>query len=184
MRRVPVFGGIRLLAGDGDYIVEPRDEVGSRVGPSFALPPLAVSSVMWMSALAGTFYERNGRCLTLTLMLNLTERSWAQPVIPTQRCSSEGSAWSYRAEDFADLPDGVVIAGSFASTTASDIAGMYALVPEFDGLHVIAGVGADAKTLMGVVTLSGEPLVIEASRIVEDDWVKTLAVHASRLRPD
>jgi hypothetical protein len=178
MSRSP-FGAFRLEAIEGSLVVHPL--VGPNQGECFDLPRIALSSLIWMTTLVKQFYSEHGRCMSLVLTLDLRRRRWAPPRIPTQRCWAGGCAWSLSNEDLAGLNEGIVVAGTLTATTMVDLGEFAVTVPKFDGIHLVRGVGDAADLLLSLFMVSGEVEVIEGPRLLEDDWARTLELHAARM---
>ncbi len=154
---------------------------GTRATNAVALPKLPLSLVYWMTGLGQLFWIEHRRCIGLLLMLDLEYRRWTC-LIPTQNCTPQAVQWKTTSEDLVDQPSHLFIAGSFQTTSISGMYDAHALVPAFDGLHLIQQVDREDGGAWSFIHSDGEPALADPSSVLGDDLSDTLRRYTHRLK--
>lgn len=149
----------------------------------FPLPRIPVSLLAWCSTLGGMFRQKHNRCLACLLTLDPRQRRWTRAIVPSQRCDPRRSVIHVDAASTSELPAGCVVAGSSQSAVLAEPADASALIPTFDGLHVVDDLSADPDDLASHCFVRADGLLfpISAEAVIFDDWVAALRQHADRL---
>lgn len=147
----------------------------------FILPPIALGNVVWLSSLTEAMYARHNRCMALWLVLNCRNPRWQRPIIPHQRCGTDGAAWRVEEGDLAELPPDCRVGGSFQMRLASGMEEASGSIPPIDGLHFVMGIEPNARTLYLFLRMDQRIECISHEQIVLNDWHRTLDDHHQRL---
>jgi hypothetical protein len=175
-------GLIRLQRNErGDLLVTSADATGQMAAfPTFPFPGLPLSLHCWLTGLGSEFRRRHGRCVAALLVLDCAEARWVSPVLPSQTCGQEGSAWTLDLGG-QTLMSGHRIGGSFQMRAASDVMEAAETVPQFDGLHIVQTLQEHASMAYCFLHSQGEIAVLPAEEALEDDWAAALAQAALRM---
>jgi hypothetical protein len=101
------------------------------------------------------------------------------PPQPTQQ--PHGGQWITQEADYLDLPDHLLIAGSFQSTQASGLFDAHGLVPDFDGIHIVQQIDKPDGAAWLFIRCDGEAALADPASILSDDLRGTLLRYAGRL---
>jgi len=158
----------------------------------FSLPRLAHSQLSWMQTLGRRMFYNAGCCLGLSLTLDVAARVWTAPLVPFQRCRKDGVSWAFNPREMADLPPSWRLGGSFQTVDlGTDNEELAALVPPFDGLHVVAVNKSEPQFVAtfvrhSVPVFEGEVVhhvtAVPWEQLVYDDWKLMLDHNAQRLQ--
>jgi hypothetical protein len=175
-------GLIRLARSEsGGLLVTSPDAAGPTAPfPSFPFPRLPLSLHCWLTGLGAEFRRRHGRCVAALLVLDCLEARWVPPVLPSQTCGQEGSAWTLDLGG-QTLPTHHHIGGSFQMRAATDVMEAAETVPQFDGLHIVQTLQEHASMAYCFLHSQGETAVLPAEEALEDDWAAALAQAAPRM---
>lgn len=191
MSSLAVLAGrnFRLTVTAERMLVEPAFD-GQPFAP-LSLPPLAHSQVFWIQTLGQRVFHNARRCLGLSLILDTATGCWTAPLVPYQRCRTDGVAWTFNPRELADLPPSWRLGGSFQTVDyGSDIEELAAVVPPYDGMHVVAVNQSEpqvvAMFLRHTVQVLGGHLTHQVTpvpwnQLIYDDWRWTLAHIVQRL---
>ena len=150
---------------------------------SFALPHVPLSQLRWSETLVERFWREHKRCMALLLMLDVTARRWATPLIPSQRCESTRVSFRLHASDFVAVAPHLFVAGSLQMSNARDPFAAAAHVPAFDGVHVVkAGATAREGGFIFLRCDGGEAALASPFSILVDDLEATFRQNAHRLK--
>jgi hypothetical protein len=175
-------GLIRLQRSErGDLLVNSPDVADPPTAfPSFPFPRLPLSLHCWLTGLGAEFRRRHGRCVAALLVLDCHEARWVSPVLPSQTCGQEGSAWTLDLGG-QTLLSGHRIGGSFQMRAAGDVMEAAETVPRFDGLHIVQTLQEHTSMAYCFLHSQGEIAVLPAEEALEDDWAAALAQAAPRM---
>ena len=164
---------IHLARNDlGELLATPVD-LSAPSFPPLEFPRLPLSLHCWLTGLGAEFRRRHDRCLATLLVLDYRMGFWVQPVIPSQSCGEEGSAWTL---DWGHqvLPPDHRIAGSFQMRVARDLNEAMETVPQFDGLHIVQTLQGQQSIAYCFLHIDGETSVLPVDQAMEDDWAIAL----------
>jgi hypothetical protein len=177
LRRLP---HIRLVRRNNVLSALPLTPGNMREVGVVPLPKVPISLVHWLTALGQLFWSEHQKCLGLLLMLDLEYRRWTW-LIPTQTCTSRGVQWKTKLSDMIDQPPHLLIAGSFQTTAAGGVFDAHALVPAFDGLHLVQQVDQQEGGAWSFIHCDTESALVDPLSILGDDLRDTLHRYIDRL---
>ncbi len=149
--------------------------------PAFRLPPFPLSQSRWIAGLAEYVKRRHHCGLAALLMLDVATQQWMPPLLPTQRCGTEGASFRLEPNDLQHLPMDLHIAGSFLMAAAGTLDEAQGLVPSFDGLHIIIESYQRPPSTHGFLRVQKQIHPWPVESLVYDDWRHYLHEHSSRL---
>jgi hypothetical protein len=169
------------LTDPGAPVVNPlEDDVASPRFEPFRFPPLNVSLDCWLVGLAEFFYGKYQRGITAVLMIHPGERRWVEPFLPRQQCGVDGASFQLLPADFQSL-GGLRIGGSFQAGTTVYAENARALVPEFDGLHIVYGQQEVIRRRHFFLRVDSQIHQVLPEDVLVDDWREFLHFHQHRL---
>lgn len=163
---------------NNELLVTPSDS--SPPFEPFMLPSIPLSMHCWLTGLGNEFRKRHNRCIAALLVLHCKQQRWVSPVIPSQTCSPEGSAWTLDLGP-ERLPPDHRIAGSFQIRMARDLMEAVDTVPEFDGYHIVQSHFNGRSVAYCFLHYGGETGVLPVQQAMEDDWAMALAEAMPRM---
>jgi hypothetical protein len=156
---------------------------GSQAKPqAFALPRLPASLLQWLSNLADAHRHRSGRCLAALLLLDPREPGWLQPEIPSQICYPDAVRWSLCLEDLANRSDNPLIAGSYQAVPVANLDEALAIIPPFDGLHVIQSSSETPPHAYLFCRCNGQNRLADPATLIDNDWGRLLDELGQRIQ--
>jgi hypothetical protein len=129
-------------------------------------------------------WRERGLCLAALLMLDPVSRRWS-PLIPTQTSNHRTMRISVRDGDFASIPAGWVIAGSYQGSPARSLVDAWRTVLAFDGLHCItcrAGERHARRTFAFLRNGGGDAALADPAAALVDDITAALRDAADRIQ--
>jgi hypothetical protein len=178
----PPSRAARLVPGEeGRLLIQPL----AATGTPFPLPRMPTTLMYWCTTLATRFRRQHHACLAVVLLLDPELRRWS-PHLPSQTCGRRELRWTLRASDYTELPDRLLVAGSFQSAPAGGLLDAHRRAPSFDGVHVVdqrrpAGRGRRRTTLF-VRAAGREASLADPAAFTVDDVDAALRDAAARIR--
>ena len=174
---------IRLQrAESGGWMVMSADDAGQAGWEPFPFPPMTLSNLTWLTSLGKAMWDRHKRCLATWLILDCRQRFWVPPMIPHQRCGSDGAAWRADRRDLADLPAGYRVGGSFQTRLAAGLDEAASSVPSVNGFHLVQDMHPPQPMLYLFLHADGLTQCLEPSGgAVVDDWRQAIDFNSNRL---
>ncbi len=171
---------IRLTSEDDPHVhPHPQAPASSSFSP-FVLPFFPVSQSAWLTCLCDLFFARQQRMIAAFLILNTNNQQWTRPLPPSQRCGVDGVTFQLREEDLFVLPDACRVAGSFQLAHAAALDDAQALIPPFDGLHIVYSIDL-RQTKHCFLRQENQVCHVLPESVIIDDWRRYLHEHRDRL---
>lgn len=164
-------GRLVALSAPEDPTVSPHptDSPSCSFSP-FPFPFFPLSQSCWLTGLAEMFRQRHQRCLAALLVLQLESQQWTTPLLPTQRCSKDGASFRLLPSDYSELAPTCRVAGSFQSARFAGVSDLRALVPPFDGLHLVHCWSGSGFSKSYFLRIAGTLHDVLPEQVMFDDW--------------
>ena len=171
---------IRLVQQACLIVYPPGDATSDSFHP-FWFTCMPRSQSCWLQSLAEIFHRTYGKCIAVLLTLDCETHQWSAPVIPTQRCTRDGTIWVLRNEDFADMPPSRRVVGSCQSGVADGPEDIVARLPPHDGLHLFLRHSNHKWIKYWFLRIQGEVAFVPPTSVLADDGTTTFETPRQRV---
>jgi len=132
------------------------------------LPYLFSSTIELIAGIGRCFWRKYRRSLTHLLYLDATTRTW-EAHLPPQLAAPDDGRWDRSFNACTPPSPHLLLAGSVRSLPCQDSEGLVALLPPFDGVHVVTDPSRDWISFSCYLCVGGNLHPVTCDEILLDD---------------